>query len=192
MKPVDDELAKEKKLGKIEGVYVETTVEDGAARQAGIKSGDVIVAINGNMVNAPQQLQEQIGKYRPGDKVNVSIKRDGEMKQFSVVLRNTKGDTSIVKESLSVLGAEFAPISNKDKERLRIDEGVQIVDLSSGKLKQAGVKIGFIITDINKTSVSSVEDIKRVLAQSSNKKPILVEGVYPGGEWTYYVFKLDE
>jgi S1-C subfamily serine protease len=150
------------------------------------------VAINGNMVNAPQQLQEQIGTYRPGDKVNVSIKRDGEMKQFSVVLRNTKGDTSIVKESLSVLGAEFAPISNKDKERLRIDEGVQIVDLSNGKLKQAGVKIGFIITDINKTSVSSVEDIKRVLAQSSNKKPILVEGVYPGGEWTYYVFKLDE
>jgi len=192
MKPVDDELAKEKNLGKIEGVYVDKTVEDGAARQAGIKSGDVIMAVNGNQVNAPQQLQEQIGKYRPGDKVNISIKRDGELKQFNVVLRNTKGDTSIVKENLSVLGAEFAPISNKDKERLRIDEGIQVVDLSNGKLKQAGVKIGFIITDINKTSVSSVEDIKRVLAQSSNKKPVLVEGVYPGGEWTYYVFKLEE
>ena len=192
MKTVDDELAKEKNLGKIEGVYVDKTVEDGAARQAGIKSGDVIMAVNGTQVNAPQQLQEQIGKYRPGDKVSITVKRDGEPKQFSVVLRNTKGDTSIVKENLSVLGAEFAPISNKDKERLRIDEGIQVVDLSNGKLKQAGVKIGFIITDINKTSVSSVEDIKRVLAQSSNKKPVLVEGVYPGGEWTYYVFKLEE
>jgi hypothetical protein len=66
-----------------------------------------------------------------------------------------------------------------------------VLNLSSGKLKDAGVKIGFIITDINKSSVSSVEDIKRVLSQSSNRKPILVEGVYPGGEWTYYVFKLE-
>jgi serine protease Do len=135
-------------------------------------------------------LQEQIGKYRPGDKVGVTIKRSGEVKQFNVVLRNTKGDTSIVKESFSVLGAEFGQISEKDKERLKIDEGIQVINLTNGKLKDAGVKIGFIITDINKMSVSSVEDIKRVLAQSSNNKPVLVEGVYPGGEWTYYVFKL--
>ena len=192
MKPVDDDFAKEKKLGKIEGVYVERTTDEGAARQAGIKEGDVITAINGNPVNAPQQLQEQIGKYRPGDKVAVTVKRDGDLKQFNVVLRNTKGDTSIVKESFSVLGAEFAPITEKDKERLNIDGGVQVVNLSNGKLKNAGVKIGFIITDVNKTSVSNVEDIKRVLSQSNNKKPILVEGIYPGGEWTYYVFKLDE
>jgi len=192
MRPVDDDLAKEKNLGKIEGVYVVRITEDGAARQAGIKAGDVITAVNGNQVNAPQQLQEQIGKYRPGDKVAISVKRNGDLKRYDVVLRNTKGDTSIVKESFSVLGAEFAPITEKDKERLKIDEGIQVINLSNGKLKEAGVKNGFIITDINKSSVSSVEDIKRVLSQSSNKKPILVEGVYPGGEWTYYVFKLEE
>jgi len=192
MRPVDDDLAKEKNLGKIEGVYVVRITEDGAARQAGIKAGDVITAVNGNQVNAPQQLQEQIGKYRPGDKVAITVKRNGDLKRYDVVLRNTKGDTSIVKESFSVLGAEFAPITEKDKERLKIDEGIQVINLSNGKLKEAGVKNGFIITDINKSSVSSVEDIKRVLSQSSNKKPILVEGVYPGGEWTYYVFKLEE
>jgi len=192
MKPVDDDLAKEKNLGKIEGVYVVRITDDGAARQAGIKAGDVITAVNGNQVNAPQQLQEQIGKYRPGDKVAITVKRNGDLKQYDVVLRNTKGDTSIVKESFSILGAEFGPITEKDKERLKIDEGIQVINLSNGKLKEAGVKIGFIITDINKSSVSSVEDVKRVLSQSSNKKPILVEGVYPGGEWTYYVFKLEE
>jgi len=192
MKPVDDDLAKEKNLGKIEGVYVVRITDQGAARQAGIKAGDVITAVNGNQVNAPQQLQEQIGKYRPGDKVAITVKRNGDLKQYDVVLRNTKGDTSIVKESFSVLGAEFAPITEKDKERLKIEEGIQVINLSNGKLKDAGVKNGFIITDINKSSVSSVEDVKRVLSQSSNKKPILVEGVYPGGEWTYYVFKLEE
>jgi len=192
MQPVDDDLAKEKNLGKIEGVYVVRTTDEGAARQAGIKGGDVITAVNGNTVNAPQQLQEQIGKYRPGDKVAITVKRGGEVKLYNVVLKNTKGDTSIVKESFSILGAEFAPITAKDKQRLKIDEGIQVTNLTAGKLKEAGVKIGFIITDINKSSVSSVEDIKRVLSQSSSKKPILVEGVYPGGEWTYYVFKLEE
>lgn len=191
IRTVDDNLAKEKKMDKIEGVYVAKTTEQGAARQAGIKEGDVITVVNGNQVNTISQLQEQIGKYRPGDKVVITVKRNGDLKQFTVLLRNTKGDTSIVKESFSVLGAEFAPITEKDKERLKIEEGIQVVNLTNGKLKEAGVKIGFIITDLNKTAVSSVEDIKRVLSQSNNKKPILVEGVYPGGEWTYYVFKLE-
>jgi S1-C subfamily serine protease len=144
------------------------------------------------IINTVAQLQEQIAKYRPGDKVTIVAKRDGDVKQFAVVLRNTKGDTSIVKESISVLGADFGPITEKDMERLKIDEGIQILNLTKGKLKDAGVKIGFIITDINKMAVSSVEDIKRVLSQASNKKPVLVEGVYPTGEWTYYVFKMEE
>lgn len=192
IKDIDDALAKEEHLEKIEGVYVGKTTEEGAARQAGIKQGDVIISVNGNSVNTVSQLQEQIAKYRPGDRVAITAKRDGSLKQFSVVLRNTKGTTSIVKESFSVLGAEFGAISERDKERLKIDEGIQVTNLTKGKLKDAGVKIGFIITDINKMSISSVEDIKRVLSQSQNKKPILVEGVYPGGEWTYYVFKLEE
>ncbi|HEY3390373.1 MAG TPA: trypsin-like peptidase domain-containing protein, partial [Prolixibacteraceae bacterium] len=106
---VDDSLAKTKKLGKIEGVYVGRTTPDGAAHQAGIKEADVIMAINGTPVNTSSQLREQIAKYRPGDKVAIAVKRDGDLKQFNVVLRNTKGDTSIVKESFSVLGAEFGP-----------------------------------------------------------------------------------
>jgi serine protease Do len=192
IKNIDDSLAKEKHFDKIEGVFVGKTTEEGAARQAGIKAGDVILSVNGNQVNTVAQLQEQIAKYRPGDKVMIDVKRDGNPKQFNVILRNTKGDTSIVKETFSILGAEFGPISNTDKERLKIDEGIQVVNITKGKLKEAGVKIGFIITDMNKTSISSVEDIKRVLSQASNKKPILLEGVYPGGEWTYYVFKLEE
>jgi len=65
-------------------------------------------------------LQEQIAKYRPGTKLPLLLKRNGEQKLFNVVLRNTKGDTSIVKESFSVLGAEFTPITEKDKERLKL------------------------------------------------------------------------
>ena len=59
-------------------------------------------------------------------------------------------------------------------------------------MKNAGVRVGFIITDVNKIAVANVEDIKRIISQSSSKKPILMEGVYPDGKWAYYVFDLNE
>ena len=193
IKTVDDELAKENKLGKIEGVYIEGVSEDGAARTAGIKKGDVITAINGTKVNSVSELQEQVGKHRPGDQVAVLIKRDGTERTFNVTLRNTKGNTSIVKaETLSALGVEFGEISNKDRDRLNIDQGVQVIKITTGKFKNAGVRPGFIITDVNKISVGNVEDIKKIISQSNEKKPILIEGVYPDGKWAYYVFDLNE
>jgi Do/DeqQ family serine protease len=192
IKTVDDELAKENKLTKIEGVFIDGISEDGAARTAGIKKGDVILGVNGTKVNSVSELQEQVGKHRPGDQVVVLIKRDDKEMTFSVTLRNMKGNTSIVKESFSALGVEFGEISNKDKERLNIDQGVQVLKIMTGKFKNAGVRAGFIITDVNKISVGSVEDIKRIISQSSDKKPILIEGVYPDGKWAYYVFNLNE
>jgi len=189
---IDDEAAKKYNLNKIEGVYIKETSEDGAARTAGIKKGDVIISINSTKVNSLAELQEQVGKHRPGDQVVVTIKRDGVEKIFNVTLRNAKGNTSIVKESFSLLGAEFGDISNKDRERLNIEQGVQVIKITSGKLKNAGVRPGFIITDVNKMSVENIEDIKRIISQSSDKKPILIEGVYPDGKWAYYVFNLNE
>jgi len=192
IKTVDYELATKYKIEKIEGIYIEEITEDGAARTAGIKKGDVILGVNGTKVNSVSELQEQVGKHRPGDQVVVLIKRDGTEKTFNVTLRNMKGDTSIVKESFSALGVEFGEISNKDKERLNIDQGVQVLKIMTGKFKNAGVRAGFIITDVNKISVGNVEDIKRIISQSSDKKPILIEGVYPDGKWAYYVFNLNE
>ncbi len=192
IRDIDDKLAKDENLDRTEGIYVAETFDEGAAKTAGIKKGDVIVALNATKVNSVAQLQEQVGKHRPGDQVVVTVRRNGAEKVFNVTLKNTKGNTSIVKESFSLLGAEFGDISQKDKDRLNIDQGVQILKITSGKLKNVGVRPGFIITDVNKISVGSVEDIKRVISQSSDKKPVLIEGVYPDGKWTYYVFNLNE
>ncbi|MFA5329992.1 MAG: Do family serine endopeptidase [Prolixibacteraceae bacterium] len=189
MQSVNDSIAKARKTEKVEGAYVRNTTADGAARDAGIKEGDIIVSINGNSVKTGSQLQEQIGEYSPGDKVSVGYIRNGELKDAEVVLRNMKGDTSIMKEPMSVLGEEFGPIPEKEKAKLQIDEGVQVTKLTKGKFKDAGIKDGFIITDINKVAVASKDDIESVFMHTNSKEPMLVEGAYPDGKYAYYILK---
>jgi serine protease Do len=189
---VTDSIANAYNSGKMEGVFVRNIEEDGAARAVGIRKSDIITAINGKAVNSPIELREQLAKFNPGNEVTVTYKRKGELKEVQVTLRNTKGDTSIVKEQASTLGAEFGPVSQRDKQRLQIDGGVQVTDLKAGRLKDAGVKIGFIITDINKNAISSKEDVDRAINGANSKKPILIEGVYPNGDSTYYFLKPEQ
>jgi len=189
---VNAEVAKKFNLDKIEGVFVGKVIAGGAADAAGIRENDVIVSVDNVTVNSTAELQEQIGKHRPGDKVLVEVKRDNKKKQFNVTLRNKHGDTNIVKgsdDSGDVFGAKFAEISNRDKEELGIRYGVKITELSGGKFKDAGIKKGFIITQVNKNAVSDVDGLKRLIKNS--RGGILVEGIYPNGEVAYYVFGND-
>ncbi len=189
---VNADVAKKYNLDKIEGVFIGKVISGGAADVAGIKEKDVIISVDNVPVNSTAELQEQIGKHRPGDKVVVEIKRDNKKKQVNVTLRNKHGDTNIVKgsdDSGDMFGAKFAEISNQDKEDLGLRYGVKIIDLSSGKFKDAGIKKGFIITQVNKNAITDVDDLKRIIKNS--RGGILVEGIYPNGEVAYYVFGND-
>lgn len=183
---VDAELAKTYQLDKIEGVFI-ARVNEGGAKDAGIQSEDVIISIDGVKVNTTAELQEQVNKHRPGDVVQVIVKRNNKEKQFPVRLRNKHGDTKIVKnEGDRIFGAIFEETSEKEKEKLRIRNGIKIIELDNGKFKDAGIKKGFIITDVNKRPVSEITDLKYIINNASGG--ILIEGVYPDGEPAYYVF----
>ncbi|MCF8358434.1 MAG: Do family serine endopeptidase [Prolixibacteraceae bacterium] len=186
---VNAELAKEFDFDDIAGVYVAGVEEDGAAKDAGIKEGDVIISVDGIKVNTSSELQEQIGKHSPGDEVEVLIKRNNKKKLFNVTLRNTRGGTGIVKNNMLVMGAELDEIDDQLKFKLNIRNGLQITSLENGKLKEAGVKKGFIIVKVNKTPVNSVYDFQQVIKHSSGG--VLIEGLYPNGEEAYYVFGID-
>jgi Do/DeqQ family serine protease len=188
---VNAEVAKKYDLDKIEGVFVGKVQPGGAAELAGIKDNDVIISVDEVNVNSTAELQEQIGKHRPGDKVTVVIKRDNKKKPFNVTLRNKHGDTEIVKGENpdDFFGAKFVAVSDRDKEELGIRYGIKITELGSGKFKDAGIKKGFIIMQVNKNAVSEVNDLQRIIKNS--KGGILVEGVYPNGEVAYYVFGID-
>lgn len=187
---VNAEIAKKYNLDKIEGVFVGGTTPNSGAAEAGIKEGDVILNIDDVPVNSPAQLQEQIGKHNPGDIVKVLIKRDNKPKQFKVTLRNMHGDTEILKATDDeFLGAKFQNITQNEKDKLRINHGIKIVSLNQGKLKDAGLKTGFIITHVNKQGVDGVNDFIGVVRRANGG--ILIEGIYPNGERAYFVFGSD-
>lgn len=186
---ITQELAKEKKLNNLEGVYVNELRDNGAAKDAGIKAGDVILSINDVTVNSASSLQEQVSQFRPGDKIHVLVKRDNKEKHFDVILRNMDGTTQVVQRDdvIEELGASFVAASSEELSRLKIKNGVKVVSLSQGKLSRSGIKEGFIITKINNTQVSSVNDIKNILSKVKSGG-VYIEGVYPDGVVAYYAF----
>lgn len=188
---VDAKVAKDYNLDKIEGVHIREVNPNSAAEEAGIKTNDVILNIDGVNVNSTAQLQEQISKRRPGDVVKVLIKRDGKPKQINVTLRNMHGDTEIVKGSdNNYLGAAFAELTENEKYQLRLSHGIKITKLGKGKLKDAGLKEGFVITEVNKEKVEVVNDLKRIISRA--KGGVLIEGKYQSGEPAYFVFGVTE
>lgn len=186
---VTAESADELNLDKVEGVHVRAVTENGAAKEAGIKTDDVIISVDGEKVKTSAELQEKVSQYRPGDDVDVVVLRDNEKKQFTVTLRNKHGDTQIVRDNITVLGAEFESVDDNVKRDLNIDYGIIIKDLKKGKLRDAGLEEGFIITNVNKKPIYDVNDFKREIGNA--RGGILVEGVYPDGESAYYVFGLN-
>ena len=184
------DLAKEKNLGKIEGVYVTEVRDNSGASEAGIAQGDVIMKINDIGVNSPAELQELVGRYRPGDRINVLIKRRGNMKQFEVTLRNLQGDTKVVttKTYGTILGARIVALEKDEKAKLGLKYGVKVTELQTGKLKSEGVKEGFIITQVNSKPVYSVSELEKFI--NSTKGGVYIEGLYPDGVVAYYAFGL--
>jgi len=187
---VTQEVAKTHNIDVLKGVYINGIREGGSALEAGIKEGDVILSVNNIAVNSVSELQEQISKFRPNDKVNILINRNNKEKSFDVVLRNMAGDTGVVKkdDSLAVLGASLEPVNNEVKIQLGIKNGVRVTSLKSGKLMKAGVREGFVITQINNKPVGSIEDIKEVL--SNTQGGVYLEGIYPDKTIAYYAFGL--
>ena len=159
----------------------------GAAEESGVKEGDVILKIQDVVVNNVPELQEQVGRFRPGDKVQLTINRAGIMKELSVILKNKNGDTRLIKYSESVreeLGAEFSPVNSNEKNALNIQHGLRVKNIKEGRLRNIGIKDGFIITNVGDKVVNSIEDLTEAL--KSDRKGLLIEGIYPNGARAYY------
>lgn len=189
IRDLDGKLAQEKGLKMTEGVYVTGLTEGGAADDAGIEEGDIIVAVDGIQVKNTPTLQERIGTYRPGDVAEVSVIRDEQLRKMNVKLRNQNGNMEIMPKTPSAvmaLGATLQPAGADEMRRLGIRNGLKVTELSNGKLKSAGVREGFIIVRVDRKEVKGLQDVIKILDQKSDA--VLIEGIYPNGITAYYGF----
>ncbi len=186
IREINQELAEQNSTNNLEGIYISKVMNESAAEDGGLQSGDIIRSINGVKVKSPSQLQEKVGQYRPGDIVNIEFERDGNLKNTAITLKNKLGTTESVKKEILFLGAHIGKVSTKEKKELGIEGGVKIDNLTQGKLLQQGVKKGFIITKINQKVIKSPDQLINML--NTLKGGVLIEGIYPSGARAYYGF----
>jgi len=189
---IDARFAADKNLKQLRGIYVNGINEGGSAQDAGISEGDVITKIQDVPVNSVSELQEQISRFRPGDKISVTVNRDNAERNLSVTLKTLDNTTRLIKKSelsaksMSALGAEFQEVDNNELAKLRLENGVRINRLNPGKLSQVGIQPGFIITSIDKKKTLTVENVKDLLENKTGT--VLIEGFYPNGMRASYSF----
>jgi S1-C subfamily serine protease len=182
-----DEMGKELGIDKIGGIYVASIVEDGAASKAGLRKGDIIVAVDGVDVNDSAIFLEQIGKRRPGDDVKLSVRRNGEIRTLTATLQNRSGETALLSREdvdiVAALGGQFATASERICRQLDIRGGVEVRSVKhGGLLERARIKEGFVITHINDKPVYGVEDLERL-----RDKITSIDGIYPNGRASSYM-----
>ena len=188
---------KYEEIRDIEGVLIDDFSERSPSKTAGIKKGDIIKSINNAPIKNFNELQTQIGRYRPGDKIKVDVERDNKKMSFTVELQNAQGGTDLVKtvDGMDMLGAAFTEISDSTKQKLGISSGVEVASVeNNGKFRKEGINKGFIILRINNIPVNSETDITKIVqmtaTSNSEDKVILIAGFYPNSKTQYIAIDL--
>lgn len=180
---VNSELVKQKDLKVNEGAYIGGFAKDhSAAKDAGIKEGDVVIRINETPIRSSSALIETVGSHRPGDKLNITVNRDGKEITYPVVLKNKAGNEETVKaeekSGISALGVELQDVDAKELKSLELTNGVKIKALNKGKLAQTEIREGFIVTKINDKPVKSVKEFSEVMKSKKVGDLVILTGTY--------------
>lgn len=176
-----------------DGVLVSDVPADGAAAAAGIKKDDIITKINGVNIKTGPELQEQVARYKPGDKISVSFKRGGKEQVAQVTLRNKVGTTNLVKAEniLDKLGGELENLDKKTAAANDVAGGVVVKKVGEGLLKKSRMQENFVITSLNGSEIKNMDDLSNALKNA--KGTVMLKGFYIGYEGTYgYPLNLSE
>ncbi|MDY6437312.1 MAG: Do family serine endopeptidase [Bacteroidales bacterium] len=183
---ITEELAGKMNLEVLSGVYVEDVFDGGAAQKAGLKKGDVILSVNDITIDTRAQLIGAIGQFRPGDKVVVKVMRGDKEYNLNVTLANMHGTDSIVKGGYSFyneqLGLVLEPLSQEQKNSIKKNYGLRIVEVKDGVFKRKGLNNDYIILTVNNQKVSNEQELNTAMSNSRNGK-MRIEMTDTGGEF---------
>jgi len=188
---LDGRKAAELGTKSTEGIYVADVVENGAAKAAGIKKGDVIVKVDGVDTKSGPRLQEMIGRKRPGESALLTISRDGSFKEIDVTLRNRDGGKDFLKKEVAnvnntfeKLGVDIAELSATDKQKLGVSSGVLVKKIFDGDIAAyTQMREGFVVMKVGERKVSSIADFKEAIkeAKDNGDEGVMICGTYQGG-----------
>ena len=194
---VDSKRAEELDLENVEGVYITRVTGGGGADEAGLKKGDVILKINGVKTKTLPEMQEQVGRFRPGNTIEIEYIRKGQVKQAMVTLKNKSNNTSLIhakdKAFLRNVGFEIREISREESKKMKNIQGVKVVSIYKfSKIEETNMEPDFIITKLNDTPIYGVDQLVRTLKSTTGK--VVLEGFYEQDlkEPYYYSFTLEE
>ena len=192
------QLIKEKDVKAVNaGIYVGRVEDRSAAKEAGLQEGDIITAVGGVETINTAQLQEQLNRYSPGDKAAITYYRDNKKRTANVTFRNSQGNTKLTKAGdLLELGCAFKEVPEETLRSLEISNGLQVTGIRAGKFKEAGIKDGFIITEINNSVVRSQDDVEKIydaiMKSTDYDKVMFITGYYPTGKKCYFAVDLGD
>lgn len=187
------EEGKEVDLGTMEGIYIDNVEDGSAGAEAGLQKGDVITAVDGKKLKKKAELQEYLANKRPGDKITITYLRNKKSKTATLTLKNQQGNTDVVKHAdLDVLGGNFREINDSEKRQLNINNGLVVMRINNGALKDAGINKGFIIQKVNDIPMTTISDLQKAVREAStSKEPVLyIQGIYPTGKKAYFAVPL--
>jgi S1-C subfamily serine protease len=182
------------KIGDVQGIVVTDVVEGGAAKAAGIKVGDILTKINGAAVTSSPELQEQIAKYKPNDKITITLKRDNKDLTLNATLKAKLGNTDLASSSKAAekLGGKLETIDKATAEKNDVEGGVIVKELGTGILGKSKVEKGFVITHVNDQPVKNTEEFYEALKKLTGGT-VKLSGVYPGFFGNYaFMLNLNE
>ncbi len=191
---VTNELAEELDLPSVAGVYIERVTPGSGADDAGLQKDDVIVGINGVETQTLPEMQELVGRYRPGNSITLEYIRKGKIYTAEVILKGKNNSTALITakegEVLRDLGFELRNLTREEKRRLKVD-GVKVISIYRGsKMERTNMDPGFVITHIDNKQIANVDEFIAKLETVGGK--VMLEGIYENypGEY-YYAFRME-
>jgi len=191
---VDAETANQMGLEDVSGVVVDAITMDGAAKQAGIASGDVILSIDNTETKTVPQFMELLGQHRPGDELSVEYFRDGAIQSTSITLRNQLNSTDFVAVRkdliLKNIGVEMREMDSNELTK-NGKQGAYVVSVyRNSKAGTANIEPGYIVTSANNTEINTVNDFITFL--ENREGTVVLNGYYENypGEFPY-TFTMD-
>ncbi|MBI5214758.1 MAG: Do family serine endopeptidase [Ignavibacteriae bacterium] len=193
IRSVDETDAKALGLKNKHGVFIDNVQVDGAAAEAGLKDGDVILSIDGKEVNASNELQSMIAQHHPGDNVTLEIFRDGKTFKKSVTLRSRDAETVSARDSnprkkesdeeemptktasFEDIGFSVKNLTSQQKEDYEVENGVVVSDVKRfSEASNRSLRTGDVILEADKKQIKSVKDLKSVLENQKAGDAVLL------------------